>query len=62
MNWKMKFYPTFNEKKIGSDVAILIKNDTNSVFVNNNQYNDEAIWNLVEINGKQTLMGKEYIH
>ena len=52
MNWKMKFYPTFNEKKIGSDVAILIKNDTNSVFVNNNQYNDEAIWNLVEINGK----------
>ena len=48
-------------KKLGFGVAFLIKNDTKSVFVNNMQSNLEAIWNLVETNGKQTLMGNVYI-
>lgn len=42
-------------------VPTLIKNDIKSVFVNNIQPNLEAIWNLVEINGKQTLIGNAYI-
>ena len=42
-------------------VPTLIKNDIKSVFVNNIQPNLETIWNLVEINGKQTLIGNAYI-
>ena len=34
-NWKRKFYSTFTDKKLGFGVAILIKNDIKSVFVNN---------------------------
>ena len=60
-NWKRKFYLTFTEKKLGFGVATLIKNDIKSFFVNNIQSNLEGIWNLVEINGKQTLMGNMYI-
>ena len=60
-NWKRKFYLTFTEKKLGFGVATLIKNDIKCFFVNNIQSNLEGIWNLVEINGKQTLMGNVYI-
>ena len=60
-NWKRKSFSIFNEKKLGFGVATLIKNDVKSVFVNNIQPNLEAIWNLFEINGKQTLVGNMYI-
>ena len=60
-NWKRKFHSTFTEKKLGFGVATLMKNYIKSVFVNNIQSNLEAIWNLVEINGKETLMGNVYI-
>ena len=42
-------------------VPTLIKNDIKSVFVNNIQPNLETIWNLVEINGKHSLIGNAYI-
>ena len=42
-------------------VPTLIKNDIKSVFINNIQPNLETIWNLVEINGKQALIGNAYI-
>ena len=60
-NWKRKSFSFFNEKKLEFGVATLIKNDVKSVFVNNIQPNLEAIWNLFEINGKQTLVGNMYI-
>ena len=60
-DWKRKFHSTFTEKKLRFGVANLIKNAIKSVFANNIQSNLEAIWNLVEINGKQTLMGNVYI-
>ena len=60
-NWKREFCSTFTEKKLGFGVATLIKNDIKSVFVNNIQSNLEAVWNLVETNGKQTLMGNVYV-
>ena len=60
-NWKRKFNSFLTEKKLGYGVATLRKNDIKSVFVNNTQSNLEAIWNLVETNGKQTLMGNVYI-
>ena len=55
-NWKSNFHSPV-EKKLGFGVATLTKNDNKSVFVNNIQSNLEAIWNLVEINGKYTSMG-----
>ena len=60
-NWKRKSFSIFKEKKLGFGVATLIKNDVKSVFVNNIQPNLEAIWNLFEINEKQTLVGNMYI-
>ena len=56
-NWKSNFHSPVTEKKLGFGVATLTKNDNKSVFVNNIQSNLEAIWNLVEINGKYTSMG-----
>ena len=53
-NLKRKFHSTFTEKKLRIGVAPLIKNDIKSVFVNNIQSKLEAIWNLVEINGKNS--------
>ena len=58
---KRKFHSTFSEKEIGFSVALLIKNDIKDVFFNNMQSNIEAIWNLVEITQKQTLMDNVYI-
>ena len=60
-NWKRKFHWTFTEKKLGFGAATLIKNDIKNVFVNNIQSKFQAIWNLVEMNGKQTLMDNVYI-
>ena len=60
-NWKKKFPSSFTEKKLGFGVATQIKNDIKSAFVNNIQSNPEAIWNLVQVNAKQTLMGNVYI-
>ena len=60
-NWKRKFNSTFTEKKLGFGVATLMKNDIKSAFVNNIQSNLETISNLIEINGKQALMGNVYI-
>ena len=60
-NWKRKSFSIFNDKKLGFGVATLIKNDVKSVFVNNIQPNLEAIWDLFEINEKQTLVGNMYI-
>ena len=58
---KRKFHSTFTEKKLEFGVSTLIKNDIKSAFVNNIQLNLETIWNLVGINGKQTLVGSVYI-
>ena len=60
-NWKRKFNSTFIEKKLGFGVATLMKNDIKSAFVNNIQSNLETISNLIEINGKHSLMGNVYI-
>ena len=61
-HWKNKMFTHYKEKTMGFGVGTLIPNDIKNVF-REDFSNDslELLWNEIEIQGQQVLIGNAYI-
>ena len=60
-HWKNKMFTHYKEKAMGFGVGTLIPNDIKNVFRDFSNDSLELLWNEIEIQGQQVLIGNVYI-